>query len=227
MPTVSKDFKSKLRFTKRAENYRKYRPRYPKDLFAWLQEKLGPGAGKIAADIGSGTGIFTQHLLGHGYQVYAIEPNKEMRRMAEESLSSDPGFFSVQGEALATGLGDSTVDIVTSAQAFHWFGGKESAKEMRRILKKNGKVLIVWNMRDYENDPFQEEYEKLLSQYCREYKDVHHSRFGKKGLGELFSASKVLKMRFNNYQIFDLEGLLGRTEAAVTAPSRRMNSMVR
>jgi SAM-dependent methyltransferase len=218
MPVASKDFKSKLRFTNRAENYNKYRPKYPKALFTWVEDKLGPGLNRKVADLGSGTGIFSQHLLNQGYEVYAVEPNKEMRRMAETKIQDSLNFFSVQGEAEATGLGEQSVDLVTSAQAFHWFGTQKTVDEIRRILKDHGKVLLVWNIRDYENDPFQKGYENLMADHCREYKDVHHTYFDKDGLGELFRASRVQKMSFPNFQIFDLEGLIGRTESCSYCP---------
>lgn len=102
----------------------------------------------MIADIGSGTGIFTAQLLNCGYQVYAVEPNADMCRKAEEKLSGWEGFSSVDGADKATNLPDHSVDCVTAAQAFHWFDAEAFRAECRRILKPGGRVMIVYNARD-------------------------------------------------------------------------------
>jgi phospholipid N-methyltransferase len=61
---------SKMRFSDRVENYVKYRPSYPKAAVDFLYGELGFNANSTIADIGSGTGIFTQLLLEHGSNVH-------------------------------------------------------------------------------------------------------------------------------------------------------------
>ncbi len=74
------------RFSDRIVNYVKYRPSYPSKLVDELQIKGVISSSSVIADIGSGTGIFTELLLKTGCQVYAIEPNCEMRVAAEKRL---------------------------------------------------------------------------------------------------------------------------------------------
>ena len=107
------------RFSDRAENYAKYRPGYPDEMLQYFRDLVTPPA--TVADIGSGTGILTRQLLNSGYELYAVEPNEAMRREAERTLSGHPGFRSMDGTAEATTLADRSVDLITCAQAFHWF----------------------------------------------------------------------------------------------------------
>lgn len=109
------------RFDGKGEIYAKARPKYALALFEYLKNTLNIPEGSVFADIGSGTGIFTEQLLGCGYKVFAVEPNADMRKKAEEKLSSDKNFISVNGCDTNINLPDNSVDYVTVAQAFHWF----------------------------------------------------------------------------------------------------------
>ena len=108
-----------------------------------MKESLHISEDCVIADIGSGTGIFSRQLLHNGYNVYAVEPNADMRKKAEEMLSEYQGFVSVDGMDSNTNLPDKSMDHVTAAQAFHWFDADAFKKECRRILKPDGKIIIV------------------------------------------------------------------------------------
>ena len=118
------------------------------ELFDYLKNTLSIPAGSVFADIGSGTGIFTKQLLDCGYRVFAVEPNGDMRKKAEENLSGDKKFISVNGSDSNTNLPDDSVDYITAAQAFHWFDAEAFGKECNRILRPCGKVMLVYNFRD-------------------------------------------------------------------------------
>lgn len=136
------------RFDGKGELYAKARPSYATELFDYMKNTLNIPKGSVFADIGSGTGIFTKQLLDYGYLVYAVEPNEDMRKKAEEKLSENKSFTSVHGADNNTSLPDESVDFITVAQAFHWFDVDAFKKECKRILKQNGKVIIVYNSRD-------------------------------------------------------------------------------
>ena len=135
------------RFDGKSEIYAKARPRYAAGLFDHLENALHIPAGSVFADVDAGTGILTEQLLERGYRVFAVEPNADMRRKAEEKLSGRAGFFSVDGDAGDTGLPDGSVDCVTAAQAFHWFDAAAFRAECRRVLKPGGRVVIIYNHR--------------------------------------------------------------------------------
>ena len=128
-------------------DYVKYRPGYPKAFIDYLYSDVNFSRDSIIADIGSGTGILTTFLLDRGSRVVGVEPNKEMRRTAEILLEEYQKFVSICGTAENTSLTKNSVDFVICAQAFHWFDKSACKKEFQRILKPNGKAVLLWNKR--------------------------------------------------------------------------------
>jgi len=159
------------RFSDRSKNYVKYRPSYPEEALDWIISKSNDPKNEIFADIGSGTGIFSKLLASNVKSVYGVEPNLEMRLAAEDGLKEVLNFISVDGAAEQTNLLDGSIDHITVAQAFHWFDMEKSMSEFKRILKANGSVFLIWNIRQ-TNPEFMLLYEKLLLQSSGDYKKV-------------------------------------------------------
>jgi SAM-dependent methyltransferase len=124
----------------------------------YLYSQVGFGQDSVIADIGSGTGIFSRLLLERNSFIYCVEPNSDMRQIAENDLMGFKQFVSIDAPAENTGLADNSVDFVTTAQAFHWFDKQMFKTECQRILKPGGKVAIIWNTRDYSSELFKKEY---------------------------------------------------------------------
>ena len=156
------------RFTGRSAAYAAARPTYPPALI----ELLGVRPGMVVGDLGSGTGIFTKLLLDAGATVFAIEPNDEMRASADAELGAHPRYRGVAGRAEATTLPDASCDLLTAAQAFHWFDADATRREAKRILKPGGRVALIWNDRDTTSTPFLRELEALLVARCPKYRDL-------------------------------------------------------
>ena len=133
------------RFSGRVDDYVKTRPSYPHGVLAVLREECDLGPTSVVADLGSGTGLFTRLLLASGATVRAVEPNDEMLAAAEALLGTTPGFHSVAGRAEATALADASVDLVTAAQAFHWFDVPRARVEIARILRHPTKGTSITN----------------------------------------------------------------------------------
>lgn len=130
------------KFTGKAEIYDKYRPSYPDRFVDTLFEKTN--AGKVA-DIGAGTGIFTECLLKRPWAVTAVEPNGDMFKILKDKLSFRA--LVVKATAENTGLKSESYDLITAAQAFHWFDKPLFFKECRRLLTSGGYVAVIWNTR--------------------------------------------------------------------------------
>ncbi len=206
------------RFSDRVENYVKYRPSYPPEVLDSLRENCGLKASSTVADIGSGTGIFTELVLRSGCRVFAVEPNDEMRHAAERRLLSSPGFHSVPGAAEHTGLDSGSIEIVTSAQAFHWFRKEEAQKEFHRILKTAGWVALVWNQRSTQS-PFQHAYDEVLRQLVPEYDAVNHRKVEVDDIVDFLDPGHYQCLTFKNCQQFDLDGLKGRMQSSSYTPA--------
>ncbi|MCM1286041.1 MAG: class I SAM-dependent methyltransferase [Acetobacter sp.] len=160
------------KFSGRAENYTKGRPGYPQALIDSLYNSYGFSADCTIADIGAGTGKFSRPFLEMGSIVYLVEPNDDMRITAEKELSIYKNAIFINGSADMTGLDDCSVNFVTAAQAFHWFDADKFKNECKRILKPDGKVILVWNTRDMSSDFNIESYE-VYRKYCPEFKGYH------------------------------------------------------
>jgi ubiquinone/menaquinone biosynthesis C-methylase UbiE len=156
------------RFSKRVDNYVKYRPSYPEVVLAFFREQFGLTQDHTIADVGAGTGIFAELLLKNGYRVTCVEPNDVMREASIGQLSHYSGFNSVKGQGEATGLAAQSVDLITVAQAFHWMEPTVTKKEFLRILKPGGHIALIWNIRQ-QGSPFLVAYDKLKSDFGTDY----------------------------------------------------------
>lgn len=148
-------------FERATSEYRDYRPAYP-DLSVRAALRPGPlleqnGTGSHSddvepshvldvVDIGAGTGKFTAKLLEYETRVKAVEPAAAMRSQLAE-LAGDRCEV-VDGTAEATGLPDKCADVITYAQAWHWFDGEAALAEARRLLRPGGHVAIIFNQMD-------------------------------------------------------------------------------
>ncbi len=128
-----------------AAAYVRGRPDYPVEIEHWLCSELGLGEGKLAVDVGSGTGKFLPRLTGTGADVIAIEPLAQMRA---HLVAIHPQVEAREGRAQAMPLADASVDAVICAQCFHLFPAAEALSEIRRVLKPGGALGLVWNIRD-------------------------------------------------------------------------------
>mgnify|MGYP006306543733 CR=1 FL=1 len=126
------ELKSVERFSSRAAEYSRHRPSYPQAALDRLEQEGWVEIGTKVADVGSGTGIFSEQLMGKGCRVWAIEPSSEMRGIAEGTLGSRSQFHSVTGDAGSIPLDDDSVDLVCAAQAFHWFDVEAARRERER-----------------------------------------------------------------------------------------------
>jgi ubiquinone/menaquinone biosynthesis C-methylase UbiE len=208
---------SKVRFSNRVDNYVKYRPTYPTEAIDFILKEFNINSETIIADIGSGTGIFTQLLTNYPAMIYAVEPNNEMRNAAEIILNNEKSFTSINGSSESTNLDSNSIDLVTVAQAFHWFDIPKTKIEFKRILKQDGKVLLIWNNR-LTNTDFLNEYDSILKQHANDYNEVNHRNVSTDTLKSFF-ANEIVKIKtFQNVQKFDFEGLMGRLLSSSYSP---------
>ena len=152
-----------------ADDYDRYRPSYPDALFEHIGDRLAIGAEPIVADLGAGTGKATLAMARLGWHVTAVEPGGPMldalaARAARDGLSVETR----QAQAEATGLPDASFDLVTAAQAFHWFDKPRVVAEMARIVRPGGGVAVFWNARADDRSSFLAAYTDLVARYVPE-----------------------------------------------------------
>jgi len=204
----------KNRFSKRAEYYSRYRPGYPVSLLRYLERELSFSIDSVVADVGSGTGILSELLLENGNRVFGVEPNEDMRRVAEMNLAKYKDFRSISGSAESTTLENGSVDFITAAQSFHWFNPEPTRAEFRRILQNNGWVVLIWNTRKTSTD-FLQAYEELVS-WLPDSRRVRHQDVSDQTLRSFLGDYRTVKL--DNSQKLDYEGLVGRLLSGSYAP---------
>jgi len=196
------------RFSAAADLYHRYRPSYPEALLDWIDESTGLRPPARVADVGCGTGISSRLVAGRGFDVTGVDPNEAM--LAPARVAGGARYLG--GSATATGLADGSVDLVTVAQAFHWFDVPATLAEFRRILTVPGWCAAFWNLRG--SSPFLEDYDRLLRAHSTEYEVLLKPEAT---LRDILRADGVFDAReaeFANAKLLDREGLLGRAHSS-------------
>jgi len=124
-------------FSERAQAYAQARPTYPPALFTALAA-LAPGW-ELAWDVGTGNGQAARGLAEHFERVLATDASA--KQLAE--AASHPHIVYRQANETASGLRDRSADLVTVAQAAHWFDLPAFYAEALRVLRPGG-VLAMW-----------------------------------------------------------------------------------
>ena len=149
-----------------ADDYDRFRPRYPEELFDLISMALDLPEQPNVADLGAGTGAASIAMARRGWTVYAVEPGSGMRETLTRAATAARATLEIlAGTAESTGLRDGSVDLATAAQAFHWFDPPLAVAEMARIVRSGGGVALFWNVRDDEASPFLAAYSGLLERY--------------------------------------------------------------
>lgn len=133
-------------FSEHAQAYRRFRPGYPDALFRYLSE-LSPDLDR-AWDCGTGNGQAAVALAAHFREVIATDASAEQLAHAGGPVNVR---FDVAG-AEASGLAAASVDLITVAQAFHWFDQPRFFAEAERVLRGGG-ILAIWTYGVMHVDP--------------------------------------------------------------------------
>ncbi len=197
------------KFSGKAQVYRQSRPSYSREMFTCLRDQFGVIPGSLAADVGSGTGILTRQLLEMGIKVFAVEPNADMRRLAEQDLGLIDGFVSVDATAEDTNLPDQCVDFIFAASAFHWFDPVAFKAECERILKPGGRVFLIWNESQFP-DEIKRERQAIYEKYVPGQVTPSRMKKDKEGGEGVFFDGQMTALRFPNPICYDKNRFIGR-----------------
>lgn len=124
-------------FSAQAPDYARYRPDYPAELFAWLAGMASPR--NTAWDCGTGSGQAARGLAAHFDRVIASDPSRRQLEHAEPHPKIEYRCASAEVSRLDT----ASADLITVAQAIHWFDLDKFYAEARRVLKPGG-LIAVW-----------------------------------------------------------------------------------
>jgi SAM-dependent methyltransferase len=135
------------------------------------------------------------------------------------ALSQYPRYRSVAGAAEATALDDRSVDLITAAQAFHWFDIEPARRECLRILRPQGQIALIWNDRDL-TDPIQRELEDLFAKFGGTRRSAVLAREDRSSVATFFGAGVIRKHVYPHEQRLDRTGLIGLALSRSYMPGR-------
>ena len=127
----------KDRFSNHAEDYQKYRPAYPEELYTFLFTLVAEK--NTAWDCGTGNGQVAVVLAKYFKQVYATD-------LSEKQLQQAPRVSNIAYKterAEHTSFPDHHFDLITVAQAIHWFDFELFYQEVKRTLKPKGILAVM------------------------------------------------------------------------------------
>ncbi|WP_243385335.1 class I SAM-dependent methyltransferase [Bacillus kexueae] len=134
----------KIDFGRTAKDYSLFRAGYPDELYKRLRRINIGSDGQSILDLGTGTGYLARRFSEQGARVTGVDISEELINAAKE-LDNEKGLKIKYVKARAEELPfhAPTFDVVTAGQCWHWFQGEKVMNEIRRVLKKNGKLVIV------------------------------------------------------------------------------------
>ncbi|GAA4322790.1 class I SAM-dependent methyltransferase [Pontixanthobacter gangjinensis] len=124
-------------FSTRSGAYRKFRPEYPQEVYEFIQKHLK--ASELAWDCGTGNGQVAGKLAEFFGRVEATDISKNQIAHAVKRPNIN---YSIQA-AENTSFPNNVFDLLTTAQAFHWFDFDQFYSEVQRCLKPNALIAIL------------------------------------------------------------------------------------
>lgn len=150
-------------FSEVAADYSKYRPSYPKELIRFIVDQCK--SKQTAWDCGTGNGQVAMELAPYFNKIIATDLSKQQLDQAYKLKNIEYRLESAEQCSIA----DKSLDLITVAQAIHWFDFDVFYSQVNRVLKSNG-ILAVWAYNNPVlggklNDTFMEIYEDTLGAY--------------------------------------------------------------
>ena len=211
------------RFSGRVQAYLAYRPRFPREIVAFLREHGALTEDAVVADVGAGTGMLAELFLEAGHRVLAVEPNAEMLVACRELAAHQPRLEVVEGSAEATTLPDASVDLIAVGRAMHWFDWSRAHREFARILRPGGWVLNASNGHSDSGGPISNRLSQILRKYRTDSAEADTTRNFEERLQGFLDTSTWQRTTLHHAMTVDFATLLGYAESlsAIPRPGER------
>jgi ubiquinone/menaquinone biosynthesis C-methylase UbiE len=193
-------------FSTQANEYSKYRPYYPEDMIRYVVSFVENK--QYALDVATGNGQVAVELARYFKQVYGTDISE---KQLEKALQKDNIVYKKE-TAEHTSFGESQFDLITVAQAIHWFDFDAFYKEVYRILKPDGVFAVL----GYGLFSTTGEAEKLLKHFYYDitgpYWDAERSYLDKNYTTIPFPFDEIETKQFTNEFTWTFEQLTGYLE---------------
>jgi SAM-dependent methyltransferase len=133
-----------VNFGATAQDYGRYRAGFPQSFFKRLFADGWVHEGEAVLDLGTGTGTIARGLALRGCHATGLDSEQhlltEAARLDREAAT---GVSYVEGRAEDTGLPAKSFDLVTAGQCWHWFDRQRTVREVARVLRPGGRIVIA------------------------------------------------------------------------------------
>ena len=133
-------------FAAGADAYERGRPSYSPEAIAHIVRELRIGPGKTVLDLAAGTGKLTRELVPSGAKLDRRRADPGDGRQARGRRAAAPR--SATARPRRSRAENHSIDAVVVGQAFHWFDGIRALSELRRVLRPDGGLALIWQSRD-------------------------------------------------------------------------------
>ena len=175
------------------------RSMWSSDVNEAVVDRLAPSSGERAVDIGAGVGAGTVVAARRGAHVIAVEPTGYMRRVLgvrRLGQRARSRIEVVDGAAASTGLDGDSVDAVWAVNSMHhWTDHDAAVRELARILRPGGRLLLADEDFDDPAHPDHEAFTERHADHAHHFAmvDVQHMAAGLRAAGlDVTTADKEL-----------------------------------
>ncbi len=133
----------------RQESHERYSEN-PYPFFEWMLTHIDPRPGLVIVDVGCGPGAYHPLLCRHGARIVGVDFSRGMVREARrQAMEQRLAVWVVQGSAEALPLPDACCDrVMANHMLYHVPDQVAALREMRRVLKPGGRVILATNAAD-------------------------------------------------------------------------------
>ncbi|MFP9098294.1 class I SAM-dependent methyltransferase [Flavobacterium sp. RHBU_24] len=194
---------TKDNFSGHAADYANYRPYYPAEMIQYIASFVKDKS--KALDVATGNGQVAVAMASFFKEVYATDISVNQLQNAKTA----PNIYYSVGRAEVTGFATGTFDLVTVAQAIHWFDFGAFYTEVRRILKPDGVFAVLGYGLLYTNWEADKIIHSLYKEVLGDYWDAERHYIDENYETIPFPLKEIEVKKFMNSFTWTFEQLIG------------------
>ncbi len=148
--------------------YAHYRPPYLDDIIDQACQHLPSASQAHLLELGSGPGNATIHFAQRDYAVLCLEPNPKACEFAKQLLQKYPRISIFNTTFEEWSAPSQSFDAVLAATSFHWLDPHTRCAAIARLLKPQGKIILLYNASPQPNAEIQAQLQPVYEQYAPE-----------------------------------------------------------